>query len=478
MNKHQNKHSEPVNPRRKKRAKSQIFKEVYLPAIIAGAVLVLIIVFIIGAIARGVQKNRAEKEASIQASISILNEQARLAEEEQSLLEQAQLLAADYDYQGAVDLLNTFSGDMGQYPALSAKVSEYEQAKKALVAWNDLQQVPNLSFQTLMADPAQAFRHSVYGNAFNKNFVTVDEFSKMLDQLYANGYILVRMSDFIAEETAADGTVAYSKKTLYLPAGKKPLMLTQTNVNYNIYMVDGDGDKLPDKNGAGFACKLLLDEKGDFTCEMVNRSGETVTGAYDLVPILEDFIEKHPDFSYRGARAVLALTGYNGLFGYRTYIGAEKDFGEDAYNQAVSDATKVARALRDRGYELACYTYGNVAYGEYSTSMLKNDLTQWLTEATPILGPTNMMVFAQKSDITDSEIYSGEKFDTLQSGGFRFYLGFCNNDVLWASVNSNYVRQGRILVTGSNMAYHSDWFDELFDTDTVLDKAIRGSIPA
>ena len=66
MEENRNEPTRPVNPRRRKRSKTQIFKEVYLPAIIAGIALLLIIVFIIGAIARGIQKNRAEKEASIQ----------------------------------------------------------------------------------------------------------------------------------------------------------------------------------------------------------------------------------------------------------------------------------------------------------------------------------------------------------------------------------------------------------------------------
>ena len=43
----------PVNPRRKKRSKMQIFKETYLPVIIGGVAIILIIIFIIGSITRG-----------------------------------------------------------------------------------------------------------------------------------------------------------------------------------------------------------------------------------------------------------------------------------------------------------------------------------------------------------------------------------------------------------------------------------------
>lgn len=43
-----------------------------------------------------------------------------------------------------------------------------------------------------------------------------------------------------------------------------------------------------------------------------------VTGAYDAVPRLDAFLEEHPDGCYKGARGIIALTGYNGILGYRT----------------------------------------------------------------------------------------------------------------------------------------------------------------
>ena len=472
----QNENPRPVNPRRRKRSKMQIFKEVYLPAVIVGAVILLILILIISGISRNIKNKKSAEEASIAASIAQAEEEARLEKEQTDLLVQAEELAANYDYQGAIDLLNTFSGDMGTYPQLYERIDAYQNIIDSMVAW-DLDQVVNLSFQMLMADPEQSFRHSIYGTAFNRNYVTIGEFSKMLEQLYANGYVLVSMDDLTAAQKADNGTITYSQTPLYLPEGKKPLMLTQTNVNYNYYMVDSDGNLLPDKNGAGFACKLILDENGKVTCQRIDRNGNTVTGSYDLVPILDNFIAEHPDFSYRGAKATLALTGYNGLFGYRTYSGAEKEFGTDAYNDAVAQATKVAKALKDSGYELACYTYDNVAYGEYGSSMLYYDVNKWLKEALPILGAVDTMVFAQKSDISNSTYYSGDKFATLQNAGFRYYLGFCTDGGSWAVVTDDYVRHGRILVTGSNMEHQSQWFDGLFDPQTVLDYDVRGNVP-
>jgi ABC-type transport system substrate-binding protein len=97
---------------------------------------------------------------------------------------------------------------------------------------------------------------------------------------------------------------------------------------------------------------------------MINADGTTETGAFDLVPILEAFIATHPDFSYQGARATLAITGYDGIFGYRINTSAKALLGEEAYQDEVEAATKIVQALRKAGYTIACGTYENTAYGK------------------------------------------------------------------------------------------------------------------
>ena len=120
---------------------------------------------------------------------------------------------------------------------MNDKILEYEAAIRNLVAWDDPNMIPNLSFQLLVADPARGFSHASYGYSINRNFITTDEFSKILQQLYDNGYILVDLDDFTTSETTATGTTTYKAKSLLLPKGKKPIMLTQTNVNYNYYLI-------------------------------------------------------------------------------------------------------------------------------------------------------------------------------------------------------------------------------------------------
>ena len=478
MDEQRSEQNRPVNPRRRSRNKLKIFKEAYLPLIIAAAAVILIIIFIVGSISRSVEKRNAELQASIAASSSEAELQLQLEEEARRLVTASEFLAAQYDYVGAIDLLDSFSGNISDFAVISDKREEYVNAQAQMVAWDDPGKVLNLSFQLLVADAARTFDHPVYATLFNRNFITIEEFSRMLLELYENDYILVRMDNFIDTIYNPDGTVSYEAKTLYLPQGKKPLMLTQTNVNYNIYLIDSNGDRFPDKDGGGFASCMILDENGEITCQMVDSSGNTITGAFDLVPILNDFIDTHPDFSYKGAKALLALTGYNGLFGHRTNPESKDYFGVNLYETAIEDASKVIQALRADGYDFACYTYENIGYGEKGVAEIGADLARWKEEVAPILGEVDTLVFAQNSDIdSGTGAYSGEKFALLQDSGFTRFIGFCNDGTSWASLNGSYLRLGRLMVTGSNVAHKPDWFTGIFDASSILDKS-RGNVPA
>ena len=254
--------------------------------------------------------------------------------------------------------------------------------------------------------------------------------------------------------------------------GKKPLVLVQTNANYYTYMVDGDGDGKADKDGAGFASRMVVDGNGNITCEMVDAAGNTVTGAYDLVPILEQFIDAHPDFSYKGARAILAPSGYDGIFGYRTDAATKTEKGESYFNEQVEGAKALVTALKNKGYEMACYTYGNVEYGTIGASEIQADLRSWTAEVTPVLGQTNILVYAKDSEITE---YSGSKFNVLQNAGFRYYLGFTTG-TSGGTLGKDYILQKRLCVTGSNMA-NTNIYSSLFDAASILDTT-RGNVPS
>ena len=460
--------------RKKPVSKMRQFKNETLPLIIMGITAVMIVFFLVGWGSRAISSVIRDNKDKLNASESQVNEEQRLAEEAETILEEAALLAAGYDYDAAIAKLNTYSGNITEHTEITMRLSEYKQTLSSLIEYNDPGSIPNLSFHALIADPARAFTNQSYGGQYNRNFVTVDEFQKILDQLYSNGYVLVEMEHCIAETVTGD-TITYSAKPVLLPDGKRPVMITETMVNYFNYMIDGNEDGTPDKDGAGFASRLVVDDlTGNILAEMVNASGETVRGDYDLVPVLEKFIEEHPDFSYKGARATLAVTGYEGIFGYRINSGVKSSKGEDYYNQQVEGAKKVVNALRDKGYEIACYTYGNIDYGKKSASDIQADIASWKMEIMPVVGTLDTIVYAKSSDISSTGTYTGGKYNVLSEAGFRYFIGNGTNPS--ADVTSSYVRQKRIMVTGQYMAHTPTMYTNYFDAKAVLNSQ-RGNVP-
>ena len=463
--------------RRRKKSKQQIFKEYYLPTVIAGLALVLMLSFVIGSLGNAIDRHNLRKEEAEKESIYQETEAERVQAEAASLLTEAERLASSYNYQAAIDLLGSFSGDQTQfadlYQQISTKKVEYTNAKSQLVEHKDPSTIPNLSFHVLMADPARAFANKEYGGLFNRNFVTTDEFEKILDQLYINGFVLVDYDSFVSSSEGVDGTQSLFTTPILLPQGKKPVMITETMVNYFNYMIDSNDDGEADAGGAGFASRLVVTADGNIKAEYVDTDGSTKTGNYDLVPILEDFIAEHPDFAYQGARATLAVTGSEGIFGYRINSSYVPTKGQAYVDDQIARAKEVVQALRNKGYNLACYTYSNKDYLGYTAQQVQAEMANWSSQITPVMGAVDTIVFARESDLGD---YTGNKFEILHNAGFRVYVK--NADAPYAEVNTSFVKQSRLMVTGNSMAWKATQFTNLnlFDPNLVLNST-RGSVP-
>lgn len=460
----------PINqaPRRRKRTKMQIFKEAYLPTIILAVTIVLVLVFIIGGT---INRHKPDENlpdetttATTEPSTTEDPQQALWEKEAVQLIIEADGLAKAYDYEGAIAVLDRFSGDASQFPALQEARENYASILANMVAWSAAD-VPNLSFHILIADPARAFVDKTWGSSYKKNFVTITEFEAILQQLYDNGYVLVRLSDFYGTEyNATSGREIFVEKQLMLPEGKKPVMITETNANYYTYMIDSNDDGKPDAGADGFASRLCWD--GDFYNELVNADGSISYGAFDLVPILENFITTHPEFSYKGARATIAFSGYDGILGYRIN---STSLSESALQQEREGAAAIVQALKDAGYDLACYTYNNSNYGNMDAATIQNDLKKWTEQITPWIGELDILVFAKDGDIGGAEAYSGAKFNVLYNSGFRYFMG--TGESPFHQVTDLYIRHNRINVTGYNLINNAAWYDGMFDASTVLDSA-------
>ena len=461
---------EPGTRRRRKKTKMQIFKEVYLPPIVVVLCMILVMSFAVGALSNFIAQRQSEKvrqEAQLQESQSA----EELAQQTiQAVLKEAEELAVTYDYTRAIEVLEEFLDtveDKAAYPEITTQRSAYVTAQSQLVEHMDPSMIPNLSFHTLMVDPSRSFRDPEYGGLYNRNFISIGEFQKILDQLYNNGYVLVDFDSF----TRVNGDQIFSE-TIRLPQGKKPIMITATMVNYWNYMIDSDDDGEADAGGDGFANKLVLDSNGDIKASYIDSNGAESIGDYDLIPILETFIKEHPGFSYQGARATVAVAGKEGVFGYRinsSYIATK---GQTYVDGEIAGAKAIAQALRDKGYDLACYTYANIDYGKKNANQIADDLNKWNADIVSVIGDVNKFVFAQFGDLGD---YNGASFKVMRDKGFKYFIA--NGSEPWAEVRTDYVRQKRLMVTGNALGWRQSEYEGIFDCNAVVDMATRVSIP-
>lgn len=442
-----------VPQRERKNNKVKHLTQAYVPALMLAVALIGIALIIIGAVRNGKSKEEQAAANSTVPSDTVSPNQEALLEEGRRIMDQATLRAAQYDYDGAIALLSSYSGSPSDIDGMAEALADYASAKDSLVLWADNTNIPHLSFQPLIADTDRAFDGDGNESSYRDYNFTVAQFNEILLQLYNNGYVLVSMHDVALPTTDAEGHTSYKPVDIYLPEGKKPLLLSQVPVNYYLDTVDGDGDGLPDAGGDGFANRLVLDASGKILNEMVNAQGETTVGTYDIVPVLDAFIERHPDFSYHGAKAILGVTGYDGVLGYR---GADQQ----------AEAAKVAQTLLNSGYSFACFSYDSIPYGSSSVEEVQADLQKWQDEVVPIIGSTDVVFFVSGSDLTDTgTAYFDSKYEALYAAGFRYFVGMGSS--AWAEFKDDYVRQNRTTVNPAKIADSASQFNRYFTASTI-----------
>lgn len=380
------------------------------------------------------------------------------------LLAKAERLAAGYDYDGAINLLTSDSRYASAKEVTDA-VNGYTEEKSKLVRI-DPQEVTHVFFHTLIVDNAKAFDGDSREGGYNQMMTTTTEFIKMMQSMYEKGYVLVRIHDLAYETTDENGNPKFVYGDIMLPEGKKAFVMSQDDVCYYEYMKDD-----------GFATRMVIGEDGYPTTEMALDDGSVVTGEYDLVPILENFIQEHPDFSYKGARAIIAFTGYNGILGYRT-DESYKDTNP-TYEVDREQAAKVAQCLKDHGWELASHSWGHRNLGTISMDHFQTDAQKWEKNVESLIGPTDIILYPFGSDIGNWKPYTddNERFTYLKSLGFRY---FCNVDAstsYWMQLGQDHFRQGRRNLDGYRMYYYPDSLSDLFNVADVFDPSRPTPVP-
>ena len=402
--------------------------------------------------------------------------QEEIQENIDALLIQADSMAAGYDYLGAIELIKSSEYFDPANADMSSKIAHYETEDAKLVSYPNMNQITHVFFHSLIVDTARAFDGDYTEKGYNLYMTTIDEFNKILEHMYERGYVLVSPYDVAYEVTDETGT-HFTYGDIRLPEGKIPFIMSQDDVNYYGYMI-GDVDPeyirpaSPHPEGDGFAHKLVIGEDGYPTCEYMDAQGNITTGDYDLVPILEKFIQEHPDFSYHGARAVLGMTGYEGVFGYRTKPSYEQELGSEAFRKEIEQAKEVAQCLRDHGWILASHSYGHPSYGEISAEKVAADVQKWEDTVESVIGKCDIILYPNGSDVAGTNKYTmdNEKFKAMYDSGLRYFFNVDSN-VYWSQLGDTYYRGGRRNLDGYRMYNHPHLLDDLFPVEEVFDKA-------
>lgn len=361
------------------------------------------------------------------------------------ILIEADQLATGYFYDEAIALLQNVPAEYANDSKVVAKLEAFHTAKDSLVPYEE--PVRHIFFHSLIVDTSLAFDGDYMENGYNYWMTTVDEFKAMLVELYANDYILIDIHELAREEVDENGNAKMVANQPLVPAGKKPLVLSVDDVNYYEYMEHD-----------GFARNLLIDENGDVKNLYIDKDGNESIGDYDVAPILDSFVKEHPDFSYRGAKGILALTGYEGALGYDTHIADSPTLEED-----IATATAVANRLKENGWLFAIHGWGHRDAKAISYGSLVYDTNRWLAEIAPIVGETDIYIYPYGSEIE----YPSDKLSYFNSVGLRYFCGVWTKP--FVSVKSDYVRQTRCNLDGFNMITRPNALADLFDVSKVID---------
>ncbi len=334
----------------------------------------------------------------------------------------------------------------------------------AYAAYNGV--VEHLFFHPVVAYPELAFDGDNQANGIDDYMVTADEYKKILQSVYDKGYILVDINSVWSEVTGEDGQAHMVKNTLYLPEGKKPLVLSFDDTNYYEYMLSN-----------GFTWKLILGDDGKIASWGKDPDGnEVVSRDLDAIPILDKFVEEHPDFSPFGAKGCLSLTGYEGILGYRTQTDTKSwtQAQEENRQKEITAVKPIIAELKRTGWTFGSHTLGHIRLGSKSLETIQADTERWFDEVGSLVGPTTILFYphGERPDGNDWQT-TGPVFRYLQSQGFRVFCSVGIESFSYIKKDICAVICDRLHPDGTTLRYSRDRYLKFYDAKDIMDTAVR-----
>ncbi|MGI6116389.1 MULTISPECIES: polysaccharide deacetylase family protein [unclassified Clostridium] len=230
----------------------------------------------------------------------------------------------------------------------------------------------------LVVYPELAFDGDAQSKGMDDYMTTVDEFRTMLEELYANDYVLMNVDKMYGEKTDENGNTTYGRLKFQLPEGKKPVIISTDDMNYYQYMRE---------NGCNW--KMVVGEDGHIAEMSVDpKTGqEVVTQGNEVFSIINQFLEEHPDFSFDGSKAIVGLTGYDGILGYRTNRESENRESE------IEAVKPVIECLKNDGFQFASHSYAHAHMSKWDAAKVREDCQKWKDEVESLIGKTHIYLF-------------------------------------------------------------------------------------
>ncbi len=336
----------------------------------------------------------------------------------------------------------------------------------AYAAWDGV--VEHLFFHPVVAYPELAFDGDSEADGIDDYMVTVGEYIKILQSVYERGYVLVDIGDVWSETEGEDGQPKMVRNTLYLPEGKKPLILSYDDTNYYPYMLEN-----------GFAYKLIIGDDGKIASWGKSPEGaEVVSRDLDAIPVLDKFVEEHPDFSPFGAKGCLSLTGYEGILGYRTSTDTKEwDETKEAARQREREAVKpIVEELKRTGWTFGSHTWGHIRLSGDTRSMesIQADTERWYDEVGSLVGETDILFYphGERPDGNDWT-KTGPIFQYLQSTGFRVFCSVGTESFSFVKKDISAVICDRLHPDGITLRRSRELYLQFYDARDIMDVASR-----
>lgn len=321
-----------------------------------------------------------------------------------------------------------------------------------------------VSIRPLIVNPEKAFDGDSYAATADEAMLTTVEFSRILQQLHENNYILVD-SDVLYTE---DGRFA----PLYLPPGKKPLVLVIEGLNY-----------YASRRQTGNSWDLALDDEGHVSAIYPDDSGGMTSDRNgEAIGILDLYVRENPDFSLNGARGTISLTGYECIFGKVTDVDQMDDrnwalennnmapieLSADDIAQNRRETGEIIERLKETGWCFASSTYGYIDARSHEMERIVEDTEKWLEQVGSLTGPVAMLNYPHGSFIPGSDA----RAEYLREKGFILFAG--QGPSAYNFSGDEYVYVDKTPLNGYSLRNSRQFsLERFFDASTVYDSENR-----